>query len=72
MELLAFRSYTEREFNINFWRTKTGLEVDFILADSEVAIEANVGSVQLLWEKLLRKISPFEKKASILGVYGPP
>ncbi len=39
MELLAYRSYAEREFNINFWRTKTGLEVDFILADGEVAIE---------------------------------
>lgn len=39
MELLAFRSYSEKEFNINFWRTKTGLEVDFILGGGEVAIE---------------------------------
>jgi len=39
MEIIAFRSYSEKEFNINFWRTKTGLEVDFILADGEIAIE---------------------------------
>jgi predicted AAA+ superfamily ATPase len=39
MEILAFRSYTEKEFNINFWRTKTGLEADFILADGEIVIE---------------------------------
>ena len=26
-------------YNINFWRTKSGLEVDFILGRGEVAIE---------------------------------
>jgi len=41
MELVAHRSYTELEYPINFWRTKSGLEVDYVLADGEVAVEVN-------------------------------
>lgn len=39
MELLAYRGYSEKDFPIRFWRTKTGLEVDWVLGDAEVAIE---------------------------------
>lgn len=39
MEILAYRSYNEKDFKINFWRTKTGQEVNFILADGEIAIK---------------------------------
>ncbi|GAG74623.1 unnamed protein product, partial [marine sediment metagenome] len=39
MEILAYRSYSGQDFTINFWRTKTGLEIDFILARGEIAIE---------------------------------
>ncbi len=39
MEILAYRSYTESDFPVHFWRTKTGLEVNFILGDGEVALE---------------------------------
>ena len=39
MEIVAYRSYSARDFEINFWRTKTGLEVDFVLGGGEVAIE---------------------------------
>ena len=39
MEILAYRSYSDKDFEISFWRTKTGLEVDFILAGGEIAIE---------------------------------
>jgi len=38
-EILAFRSYGGLDFDLHFWRTKSGLEVDFILGDGEVAIE---------------------------------
>ena len=38
-EINAYRSYAGKDFEINFWRTKTGLEVDFILARGEIAIE---------------------------------
>ncbi|MCY4400790.1 MAG: DUF4143 domain-containing protein [Gemmatimonadetes bacterium] len=40
MELLAYRSYRERDFPVRFWRTKSGLECDFVLGlEGEVAIE---------------------------------
>jgi predicted AAA+ superfamily ATPase len=39
MEILAHRAYRELPYNVNFWRTKSGLEVDFILGQGEVAIE---------------------------------
>lgn len=39
MELRAHRSYKELDYGIHFWRTKSGLEVDFVLGDGEVAVE---------------------------------
>jgi predicted AAA+ superfamily ATPase len=39
MELSAHNSYNELDYEINFWRTKSGLEVDFVLGAGEVAIE---------------------------------
>lgn len=38
MELIAFRSFNRKRFDINYWRTKSGYEVDFILGDT-TAIE---------------------------------
>jgi predicted AAA+ superfamily ATPase len=39
LEMLAHSSYHEIDYEINFWRTKSGLEVDFVLGRGEVAIE---------------------------------
>ena len=39
MEVLAHRSYRELDYGVHFWRTKSGLEVDFVLGDGEVAVE---------------------------------
>ena len=45
MELLAYRSYRERDFPVRFWRTKSGLECDFVLGRAgEVAIEVKGGA----------------------------
>ena len=44
MELLAHRVYSELNYDVNFWRTKSGLEVDFILGRGEVAIEVKGAS----------------------------
>ena len=44
MELVAFREYHRKDFEINYWRTKSGLEVDFILARGEVALEVKGSS----------------------------
>ncbi|MCK5230802.1 MAG: ATP-binding protein [Desulfobulbaceae bacterium] len=46
MEIVAYNSYNESGFDINFWRTRSGLEVDFILGNGEVAIEVK-GSSQI-------------------------
>ena len=39
LELIAARSFSEDNWSIEYWRTKSGLEVDFVLADRQVAIE---------------------------------
>ncbi len=39
MEIQAHRSYRELGYEVHFWRTKSGLEVDFVLGDGEVAVE---------------------------------
>jgi predicted AAA+ superfamily ATPase len=44
MELVAHSSYSELNYDIHFWRTKTGLEVDFVLGRGEVAIEVKGAS----------------------------
>jgi len=44
MEISAFNSYNELDYDINFWMTKSGLEVDFVLGRGEVAIEVKGSS----------------------------
>lgn len=45
MEIAAHNSYHEFDYDINFWRTKSGLEVDFVLGAGEVAIEVKGSSL---------------------------
>jgi len=57
MEIIAHHSYLELDHNLAFWRTKSGLEVDFVLGDGKVAIEVKgTNSVQ---SKDLRPIKAF-------------
>ena len=45
MELLAWRAYKERDVPVRYWRTKSGLECDFILGrEGSVAIEVKGGA----------------------------
>ncbi|MBU1147596.1 MAG: AAA family ATPase [Candidatus Omnitrophica bacterium] len=44
MEINAYNSYSDSNFDINFWRTKSGLEVDFVLGRGEIAIEVKGSS----------------------------
>ncbi|MCY4214481.1 MAG: DUF4143 domain-containing protein [Gammaproteobacteria bacterium] len=45
MEVLAYRSYRELDFPVRFWRTKSGLECDFVLGrEGEAAIEVKGGA----------------------------
>ncbi len=46
-ELLAYRSYRETDFPIRYWRTKSGLEVDFVLGPAgDVAVEVKGARVR--------------------------
>lgn len=38
-EIRACSHYTERHFDISYWKLSTGTEVDFILGDGEMAVE---------------------------------
>ncbi len=44
MEIAAYRAYSGLDFEINYWRTKSGQEVDFVLARGELAIEVKGAS----------------------------
>jgi predicted AAA+ superfamily ATPase len=57
MELTAYNSYNEIDYEINFWRTKSGLEVDFVLGGGEVAIE--VKGTSRIENKALRSLNAF-------------
>lgn len=57
MEIAAYRSYNKKEFAINFWRTKSGLEVDFVLGGGEVAIE--IKGASLINKKDLNGLNAF-------------
>ena len=57
LEILAHRSYHELDYPIHFWRTKSGLEVDFILGNGEVAVE--VKGTARLDKRELRPIKAF-------------
>lgn len=41
MELVAYRGLLKKRYDITYWRTKTGLEVDFVL-NAEIAIEVKI------------------------------
>lgn len=44
MELLSHRSYKELDYKINYYRTKSGYEVDFVLDHGQIAIEVKGSS----------------------------
>lgn len=54
LELIAYKHLNERDFDISYWRTKTGLEVDFVLGAGDVIVEV--------------KINPQVDKAGLKGV----
>ena len=62
MELTANSIYREIDYDIRFWRTKSGAEVDFVLGDGEVAIE--VKGSQRIDRRDLRGLKAFEESFS--------
>ena len=63
MELVAHSSYNNLDYEINFWRTKSGLEVDFVLGRGEVAIE--IKGTSRVDQRDLRSLTAFA------GEYSP-
>jgi predicted AAA+ superfamily ATPase len=57
MEIQAYSSHSRLDFPINFWRTKSGREVDFILGNGEVAIE--IKGQKLVDNKELKSLAAF-------------
>ncbi|MEA3348262.1 MAG: AAA family ATPase [Pseudomonadota bacterium] len=57
LEMLSHSSYHEIDYAINFWRTKSGQEVDFILGGGEVAVE--VKSSAMVDKRALRPLKSF-------------
>lgn len=68
LELIAYKAYKDPDLLIHYWRTTSGLEVDFILGDMEVAIEIKASKrVHESDTKALRQLSSESKlKKSIL------
>lgn len=44
MELYAYNQLTDKDQPITYWRTKGGLEVDFIIGRGEIALEVKLSS----------------------------
>lgn len=44
-QLIAYNGLNKKRNEITYWRTKTGLEVDFIINDAEVAIEVKIKKI---------------------------
>ncbi len=62
MELTSQSSYQDLHYDINFWRTKSGQEVDFVLGSGEVAIEVKGSS--RVDNRELRSLNTFIEKYS--------
>ncbi|MCY3664763.1 MAG: AAA family ATPase [Gemmatimonadetes bacterium] len=56
-ELRAHASYSALHYDVHFWRTKSGLEVDFVLGNGEVAIE--IKGTSRVEDKILRPLRVF-------------
>ena len=56
-ELRAHASYSALHYDVHFWRTKSGLEVDFVLGNGEVAIE--IKGTNRVEDKALRPLRVF-------------
>ena len=49
---MAHSGYSEKNYPISYWRTSSGLEVDFILVECETAVE--VGSSRMVTDNHLK------------------
>lgn len=74
-ELMAHRHYSGTEYPVSYWQTTSQLEVDFILGDPEVAIEAK--AVKEVSSRHLKGLQAFReeyllKKAIVVSLDKAP
>lgn len=62
-ELYAHSHYSRKDYAISYWRTASGLEVDFILGDHEVAIE--VKSTNHVQERHFKGLKSFAEEYNV-------
>ncbi|MBK9736405.1 MAG: ATP-binding protein [Saprospiraceae bacterium] len=63
MELHAYSNYSGKHFPIYYWRTTSQIEVDFILGDSEVALE--IKSTNQVHSKHFKGLKAFNEEYSV-------
>jgi Predicted ATPase (AAA+ superfamily) len=59
-ELIAYMGYTHNEQKLSYWRTYTGLEVDAVIGDAQIAIE--IKSCDLVQNKHLKGLRAFAEE----------
>lgn len=62
-ELYSHSQYAGKGYPIRYWRTTSGIEVDFILGDHEVAVE--VKSTSMAQERHLKGLKSFEEEYTV-------
>lgn len=62
MEIMNYRRYRDPELPVHYWRTSTGLEIDFVIGDPPTAIEVKAGRVH---EGDLRGLNAFAEEHSV-------
>lgn len=59
-EIYAYSHYSDKNFNISYWRTASQIEVDFILGDNEVALE--IKSTNMVNSRHLKGLKSFSEE----------
>ena len=59
-ELIAYMGYTHNEQKLSYWRTYTGLEVDAVIGDAQIALE--IKSCDLVQNKHLKGLRAFAEE----------
>lgn len=63
MECSAYQAYRNPEMEMSYWRTSTGLEVDFILNDCPVAIACKAS--RLIHDKELKGLKALMEEQTV-------
>ena len=63
MEIVAHSDYSGQKYPVAYWRTASGFDVDFVLGDTEVALE--VKSSALVDERHLKGLKAFKEEHKV-------